>query len=271
MATALADAQPTIEIDTVAFEAGMQRIRAGVRDGMIHPDYGTITVQARLLAERCQDFSPPRSKGQGEAAVKRDIMRLFYPLAAKDFKNPGIAKIVREDDRDAWETVSGRFPNGSLLKNTTAISVSPEFHQRNRNQRGKVGSANRPIMGYVTLGAEGVKAHKYADRIKKNVGWAKAGWNMGVIAFGGRVRDPWVARHSLARGKIVDGRSEPDPWVRVINDTGWAKSGVGQQEGNRIIRNAVDARARDMQKYAERMMQLAADGKAPSLALPAGM
>ena len=66
-----------------------------------------------------------------------------------------------------------------------------------------------------------------------------------------------MARHSLNRGKIIDGRSDPDPYVSVTNDTGWAKS--SGSEGDRIMRNAVNARIRDMYSYAERMCRLAAE------------
>jgi hypothetical protein len=272
VAVSLADTQSTIEIDTVAFEAGMQRIREGVRQGLINPEYGTLTVQARLLSERCQDLTPPRSKEQGLNAVQRDITRLFYPLKASQFKNKRIAKIVREDDRAAWDAVAGRFSSGNELKNTTAISFSPQMHEQWRNRRGRIGSPKKKNLGFVTLGQEARKVADYIKKKKGNVGWAKAGWSMGVISFGGRVREDWVRRHSVMRGQIVDGRREPDPWVRVINDTGWARSGIGQQEGTRIVNNAVSARARDMQRYAENAMEKAAAGKPIySAALPVGM
>jgi hypothetical protein len=48
-----------VTVNTVQFEAAMQRLRKGVRQGLIDPAYGTLTVQGRLLAERCQDLTPP--------------------------------------------------------------------------------------------------------------------------------------------------------------------------------------------------------------------
>lgn len=274
MATALADSQPTIEIDTVAFEAGMQRIRAGVRDGMIHPDYGTITVQGRLLAERCQDLTPPQSKGQGEAAVKRDLMRIFYPLRAASFTDKRMQKMIRSDDRQAWDAASSHFAATSVLRNTKAIAFSEDWHTKNRVSRGRargMGNAKRgpkENLGVVTLGQEAAKAMAYTKEVRQRVGWAKAGWNAGIIMLGGMVPQSWISRHSLKRGRMIDGRRDPDPWVRVINDTGWAKYGPNQKEGDRIIRNAVAARARDMQAYAEKMMKLAVE-KGPSI--PSGM
>ena len=56
-----------IEVNTLAFEGAMQKLKSGVRQGFIDPAYGTLTVQARLLAERCQAFTPPRNVGQGNA------------------------------------------------------------------------------------------------------------------------------------------------------------------------------------------------------------
>jgi hypothetical protein len=93
-------------------------------------------------------------------------------------------------------------------------------------------------------------------QVKKRVGWARAGWNMGIISFGGTISANWISRHGLNRGSIVDGRMDAAPYVRVVNDTGWAKYNAGG-EGQRILRNAVSSRAADMQTYFNRMMLLA--------------
>ena len=234
----------------------MQRLRAGVRAGVIDPVYGILSKQASLLAKRCQDFTPPRNQAQGRVAVARDLSSIFRPLDQRTFEDKRLRKIIREDNRPAWNAAARHMTGTHKLRNTQAMGFSEEWHRRNRNRRGRTVRAKYGNLGYVTLGAEAKAARNYMKVIKDRVGWARAGWNMGVIAFGGIVTAAWVRRHSVARGQAIDGRNSPDPYVQVINDTGWARS--RGSEGNRILRNAIAARARDMEAYAMRMMRLAA-------------
>jgi hypothetical protein len=250
--------ETTITVDTVQFEAAMQRLRSGVRSGFIDPQYGLLPMQARLLAERCQTFTPPRNVGQGKAAVARDITTIYRPLSQTTFTTPSVKKIVRTDDRPAWNKMALNFKGTHNLQNTTAIGFDGgTLHQKWRNKRGRTFKAKYGNIGFVTLGAEGRQARGYIAEKKKLVGWARAGWNQGIIGFGGTVKAPWVSRHGLGDGGYVNGTASSDPFVKVSNNTGWAKSGKG--EGERIIRNAIESRARDMESYYYRMMKLAAD------------
>jgi hypothetical protein len=244
-----------ITVNTVQFEAAMQRLKEGVRRGFIDPQFGLLPVQARLLAERCQTFTPPRSVGQGKAAVARDITNIYRPLSHTTFTQPSIRKIVRTDDRPAWNKVALNFRGSHNLNNTTAMGFTPEWHKRNRTRRGRGVHAKYGNLGFVTLGPEGRQVRRYISEKKKMVGWARAGWNAGIIGFGGSVSTPWVSKHGLGQGSFENGTASPDPFVRVINSTSWAKR---SNEGGRIIRNAIQARSRDMESYYFRMMKVAA-------------
>lgn len=237
------------------YEAAIQRLRTGVRAGFVDPQYGLLPTQARLLAERCQTFTPPRNVGQGKVAVARDVTNIFRPLSHTTFTNPSIKKIVRTDDRPAWNKVAENFKGSHNLQNTKAIGFSPAWHTQNRNKRGRGYRAKYGNIGVVTLGPEGREARKYLKQKQKMVGWARAGWNAGLIGFGGTVKTGWVSRHGLGQGSFVNGSASQDPFVQVINSTSWAKQ---SKEGERIIRNAITARARDMESYYFRMMKLAA-------------
>lgn len=246
----------TIEVNTVAFEAGMQRLRDGVRRGIIDQQYGTLPVQARLLAERCQDFTPPRSPGQGKAAVMRDLTVIYRPLSQTTFESPSLKKIIRTDNRPAWDKAAQNFKGSHNLQNTKAVGFSSDWHARNRMSRGRGRRGKNGNLGVVTLGPEGRRARQYMAIIKKRVGWAKAGWNAGIIGFGGSVKAPWISNKGIGGGWFQDGTASPNPFVAVGNTTSWAK--YGQGEGNRILKNAISARARDMQSYFDRMMRVAA-------------
>ena len=260
----------SFEINTTTFEAGMQRIREGVRRGIIDPQYGTLPVQARLLAERCQEFTPPmrgnsKSKASawatGKAAVAMQITRAYRPLSHTTFEVKRISDIVKADDRPAWTRVSSRFRgNTRNLKNTIAIGFSKDWHKQNRVSRGRVrgmskgkGKSAKDNLGVVTLGAEGTQVRAYIEEKKKMVGWAKAGWNAGIIGFGGSVDTNWIAKHGTAGGWFQNGMAQADPFVSVGSSTSWAR-----YDGTRIIKNAINSRARDMQHHFFQAMRVAA-------------
>lgn len=251
----------TVEVSTVAFEAALQRLRAGVRDGIVNPKYGTLPKQASLLAKRCQDFTPPRNVGQGRAAVARDLANIFRPLTASAFTSPRLRKIVRTDDSIAWNAAAKNFDTTNHLKNTKAINFSPAWHAQNRMSRGRGRRGRGSNIGVVTLGAQARLARSYITKIKKRVGWARAGWNAGIWAGGAGAdsRAPaWVSKHGVGHGSFTFQPLGENAFVRVSNQTGWARYGsVG--EGNRILNNAIRARARDMEAYALRMMRIAAN------------
>lgn len=250
----------TVEVNSIAFEGAMQRLREGVKDGFIDPNYGTLAVQGRLLAARCQDFTPPQNVAQGRAAVARDLTNIFRPLSQSTFTDKGIRKIIRTDDRPAWDAVAKNFRGSHNLQNTRAIGFSESWHTRNRNRRGRGPRAKYGNIGVVTLGPEAKQARDYTKQKMRLVGWARAGWNMGIFSLGGvagqMTIQPWVRRHGVARGQFIDGRMNPNPFIQIVNDTGWAQS--QKNEGQRIIGNAILARARDMESYYFRMMKLAA-------------
>lgn len=240
-----------IVVNSIQFEAAMQRLKKGVRDGIIDPGYGTLTVQGRLLAERCQAMTPPRNYSQGRKRVEKDISKAFQPLRPQDFKSPSIQRIVRRDDRDAWREASKHF-NNRRLRDTEAVDFDASHHARQRQSRGRVFNSG----GIVTLGPQATKVRRYVRAKQALVGWARAGWNIGILGLGGRIKDAWVARHSVNRGRLIDGRASADPYIRVINDTSWGKGG---QTAEKVVRDAVGYRARDMANYVDRMMKLARD------------
>jgi hypothetical protein len=239
-----------VTVNTIQFEAAMQRLRKGVRSGLIDPMYGTLTVQGRLLAERCQSLTPPRSLAQGRKAVARDIDRAFQPLKPEDFRSPSIQRIIRKDDREAWDAAAKNFGSRNL-KDSRAIGFNPRHHINSRRSRGRV----QRTQGVVTLGPQATRVRQYIREVQQRVGWAKGGWNRGIMALGGRIKDAWFGRHGIARGQITDGRQAADPFIRVANDTTWGKD---RAQSERIVRAAIGMRARDMVKYLETQMRLAA-------------
>lgn len=250
-----------IEINTVEFEAAMQRLRAGIREGLIDPAQGALPVQARLLAEECQILTPPISqngltpRATGERAVRRDIRRAFYPIDSSTFRTKRLRAIVQNDNRGAWYVVAQRMTKPELAK-TQAIAFSESWHRSNRVSRGRMrqGTARSggKNLGFVTLGAQTNRVKEYMKKIVGRVGWARAGWNMGILLFGGKTPAAWISRHGVSGGSASFQSSGENPYVRVSNNTKWAQ--YNHQEGNRIVANAIASRAQHMQTYVTKMM-----------------
>jgi hypothetical protein len=254
--------EASMTVNTVQFEAAMQRLKQGVRSGFIDPQYGLLPTQARLLAARCQTFTPPQNVGQGRVKVAMDITNIFRPLSQTTFDNKAIKKIIRTDNRPEWDKLAVNLRGVHNLRGTRASSFyATTYKDRSRLTRGR--SAKYGNIGYVTLGGEAQKVRKLIAQKKGMVGWARAGWNQGIISFGGKVEDKWVSKHGLGHGSAINGTSSPDPWIQVGNETGWARH---SNEGGRIIRNAIVARSRDMEAYFNRMMRLAAQKADPQAA-----
>ena len=246
----------------------MQRLQAGVRDGAINPEYGTLAVQGRLLAERCQKFTPPLGKkgssdsaamDAGYTAVAVDITRIYCPQDESTYAKKSMQRIVRNDDREAWNAASARFDAGHGLKNTKAVAFSTSLHAQSRDSRGRAyGTANgarlaKQNLGYVTLGQQGRLAREFIKQQQAKVGWARAGWNAGILGLGGDPPKAWIVRHGTVGGTLVQGGGD-DPYIKVSNNTGWA-----DYDGARIVRNALATRIRDIEAYATRMCELARD------------
>lgn len=265
----------TVEVNTTAFEGAMERLRKEVRKGFVDPIYGTLPKQASLLSLRCQDFTPPIARGNvggmdrvtarkaGEIAIKRDLQRCFWPVSHTTFKEKSLKRIVSENNVEAWRVAAMRFKKPEL-RNTTALpSFNAGFHAANRTKRVRVIPAkNGYNLGRVSLGPVGIEARRYTKDMLKRQGWARAGWNLGVLAGGAGVQaharlPNWIRRHGLGHGSYTDGTSAADPFVRVSNNTGWARYG-SMGEGNRILTNAINARIRDMEAYAIKMGELGA-------------
>lgn len=239
-----------VEVNTVQFEGAMQVLKQAVRDGMIHPDYGTLTVQARMLAEQCQKITPPDSKGQGMASVMLDLTRIYCPVSDKTWDMRRFKKIIQNDDRTTWNKVSTKFGSSHGLNDTIAVGFSPNAHAQNKFKRMRK-KAKYGNMGTVTLGPQAKAARDYIKTVQGRVGWAKAGWNRGIIGLGGTVSTGWIGKHGMVRGKLIDGRSDYNPYIGVVNDTGWARNNRGQ--GERVINWAIQKRIQSMYSYAHGM------------------
>ena len=239
-------------LDEQAFGYAMGNLTRAVQRGLVDPEIGTLGKQAQLLTEHCMKLTPPNNVGQGKRRVAADVERIFHPIDPKQLTSPGLAELVRRGDPVAWEAAARNIRKGPLA-GTVAVVPTPELHQRNRDRRGRAKPTN-----YVTLWPQRTALRALLRAAQERVGWARAGWLRAYYALGGQRVPSWVARHGAVKGQFYDGRNDPNgPFVEVRNDTGW---GQNRGESERIVNAAMRARARAMQSYFNKMMELSAKG-----------
>lgn len=259
------------ETSSVGMAYAISRLEKAVKEGIVNPDFGTLTVQARLLVKHAMGITPPMrgpnaktpsngSRNVGVRRVTRDINRLFHTPDADEITHPWVKKIIRTGTAMDWakfarSDVAGKFSG------TTAVVPDAATHKRFRNSRGRVAYISKRSYGMIVL-REGKSA--LAALIKKKVamvGWARAGWLRGYVSLGGNDAPDWVNRHFPGDGTFTDGRRNPDnPFVEIYNRTDWA---FKHDEADRITRTAYAGRFKAIQSYINTMGRLASEGKNP--------
>lgn len=151
--------------------------------------------ESRLFLKQVIRLTPPKSKAQGEAAIARDLMKIFTPV------NEEMLNIIGSEHGlsaiDVWLTTAGGEgkeldwrkidPSGEGMK---------DFHNRNRDSRGRTYNLKRQkgdkwYAPYV-VSFEDFAAYK--AKMIARVGRRKAAWGKSFNALGGKLTN-WIARH----------------------------------------------------------------------------
>lgn len=217
-----------------------------------------VTERVRAALGYVMQFTPPKNRAQGRAAVKRDLISTMRPIRTDGFDNENLKRIVRRGDRDAFNAFTRHLKHGPL-KGMEAVAFSPDVHERARDRRGRVRRNYRQVV----IGAsDSARWKKYLSQLWARVGWARSGWLPALRAVSGKAPG-WVLQHGNGQkaGGVIDGRAHPtNPEVTVINNTAWAANG----EGRRVVENALTIHGKIMRRDIKRIVkQNAARQKVP--------
>lgn len=248
------------------FSVAIARLRAGVRRGLIDPKFGTLPEQAKLLTERCMRMTPPKTQEQGENRTAKDITSIIKGRDPEylDFLVQLTGKTTNV--RQALRTKAG-VP---YVVDVDVIDQSGNqiaaWHEKHRDKRrGRVwrGSSKNQDdkigrwRARDTLWVPGHVLKSYLAKMKAHVGTAKAGWLKAYLALGGTRAPDWVRRQSMREGIYINGLNNPKAFIEVRNASKW---GTRNSNSADIVAKALAYRARDMQRYLDRMMDLARRG-----------
>jgi hypothetical protein len=214
-----------------------------------------LKEQMGLLAERLIDWTPPKTKEEGQKKTHDDV---WYGLGylpwfwkrkkAKSIRPIGgfdlMKEIVRlstrhtaKNDR-ALERIFQGFKSGPL-KDAAVGPMIPAMHHKNRDNRGVIRKKKR--WDYVTTDHKAVRA--YTKQRVDNVGMAKGGWVRAAEKFGRRVPQ-WYGRHR-GRGRVWDKSTNAitdSPYILMRNRSPWSARDTGEHSAEARMTQAIGSR-----------------------------
>lgn len=225
-------ASPALYLDVETSELNRAMLRFAQVTGK---RLGTVVKQnTRLIAWNLAHNAQPygmslAEKKMGEAAVMRDIGNVYqsaaqiYELLKQQDEKLAKAfyKLVKQGGYGQAEKILAA--SGRIERNATIFApLSPEFHQRRRDGRGRV-TRYRPEQ----IVPEGKDIKTYAKQRAAMVGFGKAGWITAGSQLGSIARVPaWITRHrGKAPGHAMDesGRKD-DPFCTLTNAVRYASN-----------------------------------------------
>jgi len=192
--------------------------------------------EAMLFLRQVIRLTPPKTRQQGEAAIDRDLMKVFTPVNG-DFLDDLVIE-HGHNNIDEWLTTAGgekRHVKFTYLDNTGGPMA--DFHNKNRDRSGRTHNLKHQnsdawyapyVVSYELFAA-------YAKKVKARVGRRKAAWAMSLMGMGGKAAR-WISRHVPGAKGEFHLTVGDKPSVVMINRT----PGIG--DDLRIVRSALRVR-----------------------------
>lgn len=236
----------TVTISDERFQARL----AELGDALHKDPQVVIADEARLFLKQAINLTPPKSKAQGEQAIRDDLNRVFTP-ADGEFLQYEFGETVRRGHLgggfngqiDQWFTNrSGQKVHAQFEQLDIHGGGMRKFHQSQRNGRGRtVGSANRGSKIGENWRARYVVSYAamadYAKKVMARVGMRKSGWLRAYYEIGGKLPS-WIQRHARrGLGRVQNNLETPGHPSIVM-----ASHAPGVMDDERILRDTFRAR-----------------------------
>jgi len=227
----------------------MDRLKTEAKKGLIAPEYGTLPVQGKLLVQRLLRLTPAKSEDEQRAAIRSDMFEIFEIRRAEtiqacvlEYGRGPINGWVNDEKLGVHLQIQAA---GVVLNESEARAV----HKRNYTQRGRT---KRLPRGFKYLISPQL-FDSYLSLLYLTIGKGKAGWYAAAAGLGARV-PRWISRHGTAQGSYTNGLNANRPFIAASNFSKWAD----RDEAERIMASAIASRTRDMHRYLEKQLELAA-------------
>ena len=224
-----------------------------------------LRVETRRLIQSIMSQTHPKKAAQGVSAVKRDLLKVFFPVADRIASgatpmtgaNSGFVKLWV--DKDGKKVVAVKTPN---FKPNASVESLVAIHKATRGANGRVGGTGfivrREVRGKLNFINRVVVRQSVFDAYEKavtaHVGKLRSGFARALIALGGNVPN-WVKRHA-------NGTSGPTGFVNIaLSDkyknsivVGNTAAGAEPRLGG-IVQRAMEGRIKAISRNVRRMIK----------------
>lgn len=231
------------EFDIRSLVAKVQRI-----PGLIEKELTPLVHQeARLFCKEVVTWTPPASQGktgvkakkQGEAAVARDIYRIYGTLSDgyETIKaiDPAAASaywfLVQEGNYQAAGDILRMF--GARQFGSTRSFAKFDggtMHKRFRNRQGRI-TRNRVMM----IVTDGDVLKDYVKKMQGRVGLLASGWNTAAAKLGVKL-PAWISRHGTANGGVAVETGNGKLVIVISNKVRYGAALEMQRRANYVMR-----------------------------------
>lgn len=207
----------TIDLDTSKLNSRIEELHDALAGQ--GGDVSTIFEdESRRFLQQVIRLTPPKTKAQGEAAIARDLIRIFTPV------NEDMLNIIGSEHGlsaiDVWiNTAGGERKELDWRKIDPTGDGMAEFHNRNRDSRGRAYNLKRQRgdKWYAPYVVSFEDFAKYRDKMFARVGRRKSGWAKSLAALGGKSAS-WITRHlGTAPGEYHNAYNLDKPSIVMIN------------------------------------------------------
>lgn len=204
-----------------------------------------VEQEARGFVRDVVKYTPPASKDvtgmaakkQGEAAVERDI-RKIYGTAAKAYidlalRDKGVAKLfwrqISEGDYTAARELLQQYGGTRYQKTRSVASFDGGTMHGRFRRRGRV--TRDEVMMLVTNAKE---LQKYIRKMQGQVGLLAAGWVRAAEKLG-QPLPAWVTRHGAGRGGVVVMTGADKVIILIANRVKYAQAQDMQRRADAVL------------------------------------
>lgn len=244
------------------FGMAMDKWKLLAKRGLVDEKFGTLAYAGQKLLERIMELTPAHGSDPATAqyvAIRNDVYKLVQVMPPIVMSAIEARSDLASKRLDGWLHDAKRGVH--LRMNAAGYIRTPEelraIHKRQYTQRGRVRGFPPGARYYISPFVLG----RYLEKtMNPMAGKAKAGWLPAALAlFKGKMvgkKIPnYALRHLPGKGVFINGLQAPRPFIEARNRTRWARNDI---EADRIVRNAIASRTRNMETFFRRTMEGAA-------------
>jgi hypothetical protein len=250
----------TLQVDDTVFRDRLNALAMHVGDA------GKVLKQeAKMLIREIVSKTPPKTAQQGRNKLESDLLKVFFPIEAEDFKN------AKRDLKNAsgfvklWVTRGGFvfYVEQNKFLPDASLDQLRAIHERHRGRKGRVVSVSGRtgnqkftkrndkevyLNRYVVKGSV---FRRYLRERSQKVGTMKSGWGQAANLLSVPLPAYVTRQIKPSHGRVIDDLSDKtSPSVTIINST----PGIAEEMGW-VVERALNSRALSMAQNLKRLIK----------------